>query len=118
MFVFYGEDESSKTTRALKLMGKSFSNSSWAPIPTSCSVGSNAHLTTHTILQNGLYTLVEKRSVLTANSLIELNTIWAKHSKNPLDFPQVNLETETIIALFSGIRSNSGYSLELTNIGE
>lgn len=112
------EEQTPDTPRALELMGKSFSNSSGAPIPTSVGVGSNARLITHTVLQNGLYTLVEKRSVLTANSFPELNAIWAKHSTNPLDFPQVNLESETVIAVFSGIRSNSGYTLEVTKIWE
>ncbi|GMQ31531.1 protease complex subunit PrcB family protein [Algoriphagus confluentis] len=112
------EDEKPGIENSLELMGKGFSDAQGKLIPLNMGVGTNSRQLTFTLLQSGLYTQIDQRSVFRANTQLELEAIWKKHDAGDIILPEVDFETEMVLAVFSGIRSDSGYSLEVTKVWE
>lgn len=112
------EEENPGIENSLELMGKGFSDAQGKLIPMNKGVGANSRQLTFSLLQSGLYTQIDQRAVFRANTQQELETIWKKHDAGDIILPEVDFETEMVLAVFSGIRSDSGYSLEVTKVWE
>lgn len=112
------EEEKSTPSDPLDLMGTSFSDTQGRVIPIVPNLRGRQQVISHQVLLAGSFSDVQERTIKSATSIEEFEEIEQVILKNTTtdQLPEVNFETENILAIFSGIRSNSGYSLAVTNV--